>query len=213
MTCKDSFTIKDCNTNGNLPNAVKQSDTHNRGFALDEGESAIYELVSKRKSTWERTGSVYADRQICKENADIILDTPHLCKAVIKKPYLLIECCFSLVNKSKEDAPFFLNRVQRDFIEKLNAFGSGRPYFILKGRQQGFTTLITAIQLSYAIVRRNFSGFTVADRDDNVKSIFLDKAKMMYSRLPKRLKPTEKFNSTNELYFDRLNSSKCFIWL
>ena len=78
---------------------------------------------------------------------------------------------------------------------------------MLKGRQQGFTSLITAIQLSYAIVRRNFSGFTLADRDDNTKAIFQDKAKVIYSELPQRLKPKEKFNSTNELYFDRLNSS------
>ena len=200
MTCKTDFTIKD-------PKIEEENGTQGRGFAAEDGESALIELASRRKAVWGKKKSVYTDRQICKENADIILDTPHLCKAVIKKPYLLIECCFSLVNKSKEDAPFIFNRVQRDFIEKLSTFGSGRPYFILKGRQQGFTTLITAIQLAYAIVRKNFSGFTVADRDDNVKTIFLDKAKMMYSRLPKRLKPTERFNSANELYFDKLNSS------
>ncbi|MBQ7353388.1 MAG: hypothetical protein IJW54_05220 [Clostridia bacterium] len=67
--------------------------------------------------------------------------------------------------------------------------------------------MITAIQLSYAITTRNFSGFTLADRDDNTKAIFIDKAKFMYSNLPSRLKPTEKFNSVNELYFDKLNSS------
>ncbi len=176
-------------------------------FTLSDGEAALKKLADKRKAIWEKTGSIYYDKQICKENANVILDTPHICRAVINKPYLLIECCFSLVDKSKRDAPFFLNRVQSDFIEKLNTYGTERPYFILKGRQQGFTTLITAIQLAYAIVRRNFSGFTVADRDDNVKTIFLDKAKMMYSRLPKRLKPTERFNSANELYFDKLNSS------
>ncbi|MBQ7907678.1 MAG: hypothetical protein IJ309_07790 [Clostridia bacterium] len=35
----------------------------------------------------------------------------------------------------------------------------------------------------------------------------MDKAKLMYDMLPDRLKPSEKLNSANELYFDRLNSS------
>ena len=77
----------------------------------------------------------------------------------------------------------------------------------MKGRQQGFTSLITALQLAHAITRKNFSGFTIADRDDNTKAIFIDKAKAIYARLPKILKPKEKFNSVNELFFERLNSS------
>lgn len=97
--------------------------------------------------------------------------------------------------------------MQRDFLTELELKSHTKPFFVLKGRQQGFTTLITAIQLSYAITTRNFSGFTLADRDDNTKAIFIDKAKFMYSNLPERLKPTEKFNSTNELFFDKLNSS------
>ena len=212
MIFKDSsplakaFTIEDCKDSS--PSFVCcDGDMKGESFAIGEGERTLLKLADRRKSIWEREHSLSRDRETVKENADLILDTPLLRDTVIKMPYLLIECCFSLVNKSKEDCPFFLNRVQRDFISRLKERGASRPYFILKGRQQGFTTLITAIQLSFAIVRRNFSGFTVADRDDNVRAIFLDKAKMMYSRLPKRLKPTEKINSANELFFDRLNSS------
>lgn len=122
-------------------------------------------------------------------------------------PHLLIECCFCVVDKSRRNVPFFFNDVQKDFIEHITTQGRGKPYFILKGRQQGFTTLITAIQLSYALMRRNFSGFTLADRDDNTKAIFLDKAKVMYNSLPNIIKPHEKFNSVNELFFDKANSS------
>ena len=168
---------------------------------------ALSYLAERRRKAWERKQSIHLDKEICRENADIILDTPHIRQYIISYPYLLIECCFSIVSKDKNDVPFIFNSVQRDFVGELEQNGTGKPFFILKGRQQGFTTLITAIQLSFAITRRNFSGFTVADRDDNVKSIFLDKAKLMYSRLPKRLKPTEKHNSSNELYFDKLNSS------
>lgn len=128
-------------------------------------------------------------------------------KQVLEKPYLLIEACFTVVNKEKKSVPFFLNKVQRDFLTELEIRPRTKPFFVLKGRQQGFTTLITAIQLSYVITTRNFSGFTLADRDDNTKAIFVDKAKFMYSNLPSILKPTEKFNSVNELFFDKLNSS------
>ena len=165
------------------------------------------DLILRRKKLWERHKSIEMDDEVTRQNADYILDNDELTKEVYQKPYLLIECCFTIVNKEKRTVPFFLNEVQRDFLAKIETLGRQKPYFVLKGRQQGFTSLITAIQLSFAIVRRNFAGFTLADRDDNTKAIFQDKAKVIYSRLPKRLKPTEKFNSTNELYFDRLNSS------
>lgn len=38
-------------------------------------------------------------------------------------------------------------------------------------------------------------------------AIFNDKARVVYDRLPEELKPSEKFNSRNELFFDKLNSS------
>lgn len=167
----------------------------------------VSDLIAKRKELWMRSKDRERDKIVVNAIANKILDTPSLREEILQKPYLIIECCFSIVDKQKKNVPFFFNNVQRDFINKIEAFGTSRPYFILKGRQQGFTTLITAIQLSYAITRRNFSGFTLADRDDNTKAIFIDKAKTMYNSLPSRLKPTEKFNSVNELFFEKLNSS------
>ncbi len=167
----------------------------------------IDDLIHKRKLRWQQNRSIEYDRLLVEAISDKILDSEALRDEITKKPYLLIECCFTIVDKKKQDVPFFLNEVQADFISKIEELGTGKPFFVLKGRQQGFTSLITAIQLSYAIVKRNFAGFTVADRDDNTKAIFIDKAKQMYSKLPERLKPTEKLNSVNELYFDKLNSS------
>lgn len=167
----------------------------------------VSDLIAKRKELWEKSQDKEHDKIVVNAIANKILDTPHLREEILKKPYLIIECCFSIVNKQKKNVPFFFNLVQRDFINKIEKHGTSKPYFILKGRQQGFTTLITAIQLAYAITRRNFSGFTIADRDDNTKAIFIDKAKAMYNSLPERLKPTEKFNSVNELFFEKLNSS------
>ena len=168
---------------------------------------SINDLVKKRKELWEKSKDITSDSMLVSAIADKILESENLRSEVEKSPELLIEACFTIVDKKKKTIPFFLNDVQRDFLGKLATQGRQKPFFILKGRQQGFTTLITAIMLSFAIVKRNFSGFTLADRDDNTKAIFIDKAKVMYQGLPKRLKPTEKFNSTNELFFDRLNSS------
>lgn len=170
-------------------------------------KTTIADIVKKRRNLWRRTEDIVQDRQFVRAAAVKILETKSLVAEVKDKPYLLIEATFSIVDKQKKTVPFFFNDVQKDFIRKLEKFGTKKPFFILKGRQQGFTTLITAIQLSYAIVQKNFSGFTMADRADNTQAIFNDKARVVYDRLPSELKPSEKFNSRNEMFFDKLNSS------
>ena len=99
--------------------------------------------------------------------------------------------------------PFFLNDVQHEFMDTLNKaiqdYESGAitdiSLLVLKGRQQGFTTLVTAYQLSCSILNRNLQGYTLADTSDNSEAIFQNKAKFPYSQLPDALKPTEKFNN------------------
>ena len=167
----------------------------------------ISDIISKRKKIWKERGDLEYDRELVRASIVKILETPSLVEEIREKPYLLIEVAFYIVDKKKKTVPFFFNEVQRDFIEQYERKGVGKPYFILKGRQQGFTSLITAMQLSFAIVRKNFSGFTLADKGDNTRAIFNDKGRMVYERLPDELKPTERFNSVNELFFDKLNSS------
>lgn len=167
----------------------------------------VQDIIDKRRRLWDERQDLDYDKAYIRAAARKILSSPELVEEVQAKPYLLIESAFYIVNKERATVPFFLNEVQRDFIGKLETYGTSKPFFILKGRQQGFTSLITAIQLSYAIVRKNFAGFTMADRFDNTRAIFNDKARVVYERLPEELKPTEKFNSMNELFFSRLNSS------
>lgn len=167
----------------------------------------IQDIIDKRRRIWSQKKDLDLDKALVRASAVKILSTPSLVAEAQAKPFLLIEVAFYIVNKKRETVPFFLNEVQRDFVDKLETLGTSKPFFILKGRQQGFTSVITAIQLSYAIVRKNFSGFTMADRSDNTMAIFNDKARVVYDRLPEELKPSEKFNSRNELFFDKLNSS------
>ena len=165
------------------------------------------DIINKRKQLWVEHHDIDYDKSFVEAAVRKLLSTKELVGEVREKPYLLVEIAFYIVNKRRETVPFFFNEVQEDFIKQLEKHGTKAPYFILKGRQQGFTSVITAIQLSFAIVRKNFSGFTIADRTDNTLSIFNDKAKVVYNRLPELLHPQEKFNSRNELFFDRLNSS------
>lgn len=168
---------------------------------------AIQDIIDKRKKRWEERHDIEFDKVLVRASVVKILQTPSLRDEIVARPYLLIPIAFYIVDKKRNTVPFFFNEVQEDFIEKLETLGTNKPFFVLKGRQQGFTSVITAIQLSFAIVRKNFSGFTMADRTDNTMAIFNDKARVVYDRLPEELKPSEKFNSRNEMFFDKLNSS------
>lgn len=167
----------------------------------------IQDIIDKRKKRWEERHDIEFDKVLVRASVVKILQTPSLRDEIVARPYLLIPIAFYIVDKKRNTVPFFFNEVQEDFIKKLETLGTNKPFFVLKGRQQGFTSVITAIQLSFAIVRKNFSGFTMADRTDNTMAIFNDKARVVYDRLPEELKPSEKFNSRNEMFFDKLNSS------
>jgi len=112
-------------------------------------------------------------------------------------------------NKSIYDITLLNIRDLLNFINnlKLNNEEKEISFLVLKGRQQGFTTLITAYQLACSILKKNFQGFTLADKSDNSETIFQNKAKFPYSQLPKKLKPTEKFNNRKQFLFDKINSS------
>lgn len=167
----------------------------------------IADIIAKRKAIWAARHDIEYDRKFQIAAVNTILASDELKRELYEKPYLLIECVFEIVTKDRRVQPFFLNEVQQDFIQKFEEHGTRLPYLILKGRQLGFTSFITAMQFSYSIVRKNFSGFTIAHRRDSVGTIFNDKARSLLMRIPEKLKPTQKYNSKNELFFSKLNSS------
>jgi hypothetical protein len=172
-------------------------------------------LIQKRRDKWEETHSIEYDKQLRAAIANELISNEELLNEVKKYPEKLIELMFIVVDKNQQTMPFFLNDVQYEFIKTLNKakedFEKGLitdiSLLILKGRQQGFTTLVTAYQLSCSILNRNFQGFTLADKSDNSEAIFQNKAKYPYSQLPDILKPTEKFNNRKQLLFEKINSS------
>lgn len=172
-------------------------------------------LIEKRKHLWINHRSLEKDKQFTSLVALEICNDNDLKKEIINNPEKLIELCFVIVDKDKNTVPYFFNEVQVDFVKKLNKaiddYNKGLitdiSLLILKGRQQGFTTFVTAYQLSCTILNKNFEGYTLADINDNAESIFQNKAKFMYNHLPYNLKPTEKYNTKRQLIFEKLNSS------
>ena len=172
-------------------------------------------IIQRRKTQWENDHDFNRDNELRNSIANELLQNVDLLNEVKQYPEKLIEMCFNVVDKSKRTVPFFLNDVQKDFIDVLNKtkddYNNKRitnmSIIILKGRQQGFTTLITAYQLASILVNKNFEGLTVADETSNAETIFENKAKFVYLNLPDILKPTEKYNNKRQLLFSKLNSS------
>ena len=172
-------------------------------------------LIQKRREKWEESHSIEYDKELRQAIANELISNEELLNEVKKYPEKLIELMFIVVDKNQQTMPFFLNEVQHEFINTLNKakedFEKGLitdiSLLILKGRQQGFTTVVTAYQLASSILNRNFQGFTLADKSDNSEAIFQNKAKYPYSQLPDILKPTEKFNNRKQFLFEKINSS------
>lgn len=175
----------------------------------------IEELTEKRRAIWQKTHDKRRDMGYVEWAVRRVLSSKTEWRRLKQDPTLLIELALSVVDKKGREMPFFLNDVQRMFVDVLRdrmrkrAAGDvdTRPFFVLKGRQMGFTTVITAIQLCLCLLRRHFSGFTVADNQKNVEAIFGDKAKAMYESLPAILRSPTKYNNKQELHFERLMST------
>lgn len=172
-------------------------------------------LITKRKEQWEQYHNIERDKELREAIAEEIINNEELRKEITEYPEKLIELVFVVVDKNQNTSPFFFNDVQVEFLKILNKaiedYNNGNitdiSLLVLKGRQQGFTTLVTAYQTATDITRRNFQGFTLADKADNTETIFQNKAKFPYEQLPKILQPTEKFNNKKQLLFSKLNSS------
>ena len=172
-------------------------------------------LIQKRKDKWEELQSIDYDKKLRSAIANEMIANAELREEVKRNPEKLIELVFIVVDKNQKTMPFFLNEVQHEFMDTLNKaiedYKAGIitdiSLLVLKGRQQGFTTLVTAYQLSCSILNKNFQGFTLADKSDNSEAIFQNKAKFPYSQLPDCLKPTEKYNNRKQLLFEKINSS------
>jgi hypothetical protein len=173
------------------------------------------QIIQKRKELWNKNHNIEKDNEYLQSVAEFILDTKSdnkkLNSELLEKPFLLIEMMFQIPNKKGKTVPFFLNEVQQDFLQQLEKLKQKYPnkqkkILILKGRQQGFTSLITAYQLAYTIMKGNMSGKTIAHTREDTAAIFQMKAKFFFEHIPEIFQPQKKYDSKSEYFFDILNS-------
>lgn len=173
-------------------------------------------LIEYRKKLWDKTGDIEKDLDLRKTIHKEVVSSKQLTKEVLDNPHLLIELQFTVVDKEFTERPFFLNEVQRDFQdntlipmieEQKKGLRDQIKIKILKGRQQGFSTYITAFQECLAITQKNFAGFTMAHDTDSTKSIFQDIAKGIFDNLYSKIKPKVQNSNAKELIFEKLKSS------
>lgn len=172
--------------------------------------------IDERKKLWEKTKDIDLDKQWRIASWYELIENEETFAELIKNPWYLMEMHFTVVDKEFNEVPFFLNEVQENFlnntllplIEKQNKKEIEQIKIkILKGRQQGFTTLITAFQLCLAITQDGFRGFTMAHDNDATNSIFSDIAKGFFDSLIDEMKEKPKRSNARELVFSGNNSA------
>lgn len=167
------------------------------------------DVVKRRKELWNENKDILLDTDFRNSVAEFMVSSQgeNLRNEFVGKPDMFIEGFFCIVDKEQNTVPFFINDVQRKFLDILFAdmklYDEGKinhlKYIILKGRQQGFTSIVNALQVAIAVTTQNFSGYTLADNADNAEDIFSDKGKYYFDCLPDLIKPTERYNSRREL--------------
>lgn len=115
-----------------------------------------------------------------------------------------IEEYFQIVNKDGETVDFKLNDIQKQYLTEEYA----DQVAILKARQQGFSSLITAIFTVDFIWRLNCYNMIIADKEDNAEGL-LKKVKFYIESFERKSgkKINLKYNSKNELYNGLMRST------
>jgi len=117
---------------------------------------------------------------------------------VLASPRAFIENFCYITTKDGKFEIFKLNYPQRklmDLVEKGLKENKPIRIRVLKARQMGFSTLISAIGFWWSAMNENSTYAVVAHKDSSASSIF-EKNKIFYDNLPKPLRPqTNRFNS------------------
>lgn len=117
---------------------------------------------------------------------------------VVKDPRYFIENFCYITTKDATFELLKLNYPQQrlmNVVERLMKEGKPVRIRILKARQMGFSTLISALGFWWATMHENSSYAVVAHKQDSASSIY-EKNRVFFQNLPPFLKPqTDRFNS------------------
>lgn len=117
--------------------------------------------------------------------------------------------CVKIRTKKGTIVNLVFNRVQRRFAACIVRQMAERGYVrmvVLKARQQGLSTVITAWQYFWVSQRGAQKGLVMAHEADATATLW-DMYKRVHDNVPVAVKPHSKYNSKNELTFDVLDSA------
>lgn len=116
--------------------------------------------------------------------------------------------CIKIRTKQGKIAPLVLNRVQRRFLDRIldqwQRTGKVRMV-VLKARQQGLSTVISAFQYWWLSQHKAQKGLVMAHEGDSTTTL-LDMYRRIHDNAPDIVRPSTKYLSRNEFNFDKLDS-------
>jgi hypothetical protein len=117
--------------------------------------------------------------------------------------------CVKIRTKDGTIAPLILNRVQKRFVERITdqMLRTGKVRFVVvKARQQGLSTVISAWQYWWLSQRKAQKGLVMAHVAESTTTLF-DMYHRIHSNVPEIVRPTTKYSSRTELVFSALDSA------
>jgi hypothetical protein len=118
------------------------------------------------------------------------------------------KCCKIRTKKGKI-TNLLLNRVQKRFVKmciaQLERTGRVRMV-VLKARQQGLSTVISAMQYWWLSQRKAQKGLVMAHEGESTTTLF-DMYRRLHDNVPDIVRPSTKYSSRSELVFDKLDSA------
>jgi len=114
-----------------------------------------------------------------------------------------IEENLTIVSKEGKEVNFILNLIQNAYLLLDTIWYD----YILKARQQGFSSLILAIFTADFLLKENSRSVVVADIADNAQEL-LDRVKFFIKSYERRneIKIPLKYNSKYELFYEEMNT-------
>jgi hypothetical protein len=116
--------------------------------------------------------------------------------------------CVKIRTKEGTIVSLVLNRVQKRFVKAIidQMARTGRVRMVvLKARQQGLSTVISAWQYWWLSQRKAQKGLVMAHEAESTQTLF-DMYKRVHENVPDIVRPGTKYSSRTELVFDKLDT-------
>lgn len=124
---------------------------------------------------------------------------------IAHNPHYFMESCLWIRTKKQECIRLKLNYPQEVVYERLmEQRRQGKPIraVILKARREGVSTLIEGLIFHRTATHHNVNSIVIAD--DEESTMYLFRMSQLYEqKLPKEVKPTVKYSSRHELFFEK----------